>query len=123
MSLNRITLASETMQDFIMLNRAKQQILYFLLLRRNMRKPPLRPTNYFSHAAIAEGTGLKETTVRLSIAWLQKEDWITQISQRKQFTPTGEIEKQYRWILTKVVEGLEEARRNKRSDSEQENNS
>ena len=109
MSLKRITLATDTLQDFIARPPAQQKILIFLLSHRSMRDRPLRPTHYFSYRDIAEETDLKETTVRFSIASLTKDGWLTILNQRKKFTPTGKPENQFKWTLTKVIEELEQA--------------
>ena len=109
MPLNRITLATDTLLDFIALPPAQQKILIFLLSNRNMRERPTRPTRYFAHQDIADETGLKPTTVRLSIMALTKEGWLTRLNQRQKFTPTGEAENQFKWCITKVVEELKEA--------------
>ena len=109
MALRRITLATDTLRDFIALTPAKQKILVFLLSNRNMRDRPTRPTHYFSYQDIVEETEFKETTVRLSIASLAKEGWITRLNQRKTSTPTGKEETQFKWCLTKVIEELDQA--------------
>lgn len=109
MALKRITFATDTLQDFIALTPAKQKILIFLLSNRSMRDRPARPTRYFSYQDIVEETGLKETTVRLSIASLTKDGWLTRLNQRKKLTPTGKAENQFKWCITKVLEELEQA--------------
>ena len=109
MALKRITLATDTLRDFIARPPAQQKILIFLLSHRSMRDRPLRPTHYFSYQDIAEETGVKETTVRLSIVYLTKDGWLTRLNQRKKFTPAGKEETQFKWTLTKVVEELEQA--------------
>ena len=98
MPLNRrITFATQTLQEFVALTPGKKKILIFLLARWNRR------TNYFSHADIAEETGLKETTIRVSLASLEKEGWITQTTQRKKYTPKGKPETQFKWRITKDI--------------------
>ena len=109
MSLKRITLATDTLQDFSALTPAKRKILIFLLSNRSMRDRPARPTRYFSLREIAEETELKETTVRVSIIYLTKDGWLTRLNQRETFTPKGETETQFKWCLTKVVDDLEQA--------------
>ena len=107
MPLKRITLATDTLQEFVALTPAKQKILIFILSRRNMHNRPTCPTNFFSYRDIAEETGISKTTVRLSVAALLREGWITLVSQRKKYTPGGKPETQYKWIITKVVHALE----------------
>ena len=108
-SLNRVTFATDTLYDFIQVSPAKQKILLVLLGNRNMRDKPLRPSHYFSHAEIAKRTGLKETTVRVLLISLGKTHWIEQVSQRKRYTPDGRLETEYKWSVTKVIEGLARA--------------
>ena len=69
MSLKRITLSTETLQDFVALSSAKQKILAFLLSNRNTKDK----TNYYSYESIAEETGLKASTVRVLIIVLPPE--------------------------------------------------
>ena len=107
MALKRITLATDTLRDFIALTPAQQKILVFLLSNRNMRDRSERPTQYFSYRQIAEETGLKESSVRILIIALTKEKWIVRINQRKRYTPQGKKESEFRWSITKVVDELE----------------
>ena len=102
MSLKRITLATETLQEFVSLSAGKQKIIAFLLSKRK--------TNYFSYKDIAEATGLKLDSVRVLIMRLTKQGWITRQSERTQYTPQGTpSERQFRWCLTKVIFQLEES--------------
>lgn len=109
MPLNRITIATHTLHEFIKLSPAKQKILVFLLERRRMYDKPLRPTNFFSYNDIAEETGLKADSVRVLILDLTKNEWLQVINERRMLTPKGKIEKQFRWCVKKVVKGLDEA--------------
>ena len=107
--LKRITMATDTLLDFLAIPRAQQRILIFMLSHRSMRQRPERPTNYYSLKDIAEATELSETTVRVSIRKLLKAQWIEVISQRNLYTPSGKPETQWRWTVSKVVHELEKA--------------
>ena len=108
-SLNRVTFATDTLREFIALSAAKQKILLLLLGNRNMREKPLRPSRYFSYSEVAERTGLKESSVRVLIIALSRDNWIEAVNQRKQYTVDGRLETQYRWSVIKVILGLARA--------------
>ena len=82
MPLQRLHFATSVMDDFLSLHSGQQRIFVFLISQRSMRKPPLKPSNYFSYKDIAEGTGLKIESVRLYLLSLKKLGWIQEVNRQ-----------------------------------------
>lgn len=105
MGLPRLTIASQTLKDFIGLTSTEQAIIHYLLTKRSMNIQPTRPTVYLSFQDIAEAIGRKESTVQKTVTILRQKEWIKEcgyLPHRK-----GERRK-YRWTIDKVIKDLVE---------------
>ena len=99
MPLPRLTIASQTLQDFIDLSRAEQKIIKYLLTRRSMNIRPAHPTAYMTYQEIADATGLKVRSIVNSISTLKRQGWITESG----YIPHQQGEpRKHRWVLNKV---------------------
>lgn len=96
MPLKRLHFSTDILDGFTSLNTGKQRILVFIMARRNMRKPPLRPSNYLSYEDIAEDTGLTADTVRVYILSLKKDGWMKEINRQN-----SEGKLRFRWTFPK----------------------
>ena len=96
MPLQRLHFAESVMHEFILLRSGQKRILVFIMARRSMRKPPLRPSNYFSYEDIAKAVNLTPERVRLYILSLKKDGWLKEVNRQN-----SEGKLRFRWTLPK----------------------